>query len=489
MELEFIKLIDALPGLVWTAYLDGRAEFLNQRWCQFTGLTLKQASGFGWHAAIHPQDLALVLASWRSLESGKPNEFEARLRRHDGQYRQFLCSAAPVLDSSGRVVKWCGINTDIERVRALAPDHLVEAQRLSQTGSFTWDVLRDEHVWSEEMCRIFEIDPATKITSHTGRDMILPEDRPVFEAAMERGSAGRDELDFACRILTARGTVKHVHAVAHRLRQITDRPVFSGAVRDVTENKLAEDALNKVRAELTHVARTTALSALTASITHEVNQPLSGIVTNADTCLRMLASEPPNLDGARTTAQRMLRDANRAADVIQRLRTLFERKQPLSGPVDLSDAAREVLSLASSELQGIGVIVQTDFEENLPAVSGDRVQLQQVILNLVMNAADAMKTIDGRARKLLVATARDNSTRVRLSLRDSGVGIEPRDFEKLFDAFYTTKTQGMGVGLSISRSIIEGHRGRLWASANDGPGATFSFSLPCGVEVAPTGDS
>jgi signal transduction histidine kinase len=357
------------------------------------------------------------------LESGKPDEFEATIAAP--RTVSTVSSSAALhrfWTRSGRVVKWCGINTDIERVRALAPGHLVEAQRLSQTGSFTWDVLRDEHVWSEEMCRIFEIDPATKITSHTGRDMILPEESSGLRGPpWSAGSAGRDELDFAGRILTARGTVKHVHAVAQSAQ--ADPPTgrcFSGAVRDVTENMLAEDALNKVRAELTHVARTMALSALTASITHEVNQPLSGIVTNADTCLRMLASEPPNLDGARTTAQRMLRDANRAADVIQRLRTLFERKQPLSGPVDLSDAAREVLSLASSELQGIGVIVQTDFEENLPAVSGDRVQLQQVILNLVMNAADAMKTIDGRARKLLVATARDNSTRVRLSLRDSG---------------------------------------------------------------------
>jgi PAS domain S-box-containing protein len=366
MELELSVVINALPGLVWTALLDGRAEFLNLRWCQFTGLSLAQAIGFGWHSAIHPQDLSLVLSRWRSLvESAAPGEIEVRLRRHDGEYRRFLLNAAPIADSSGRIVKWCGINTDIEeRLRARealltrdsetalhpAHQHLIEAQRLSQTGSFTWDVARDEHVWSDEMCRIFEIDPATKITLQTGRDMILPDDRLVFEEAIERGIGGSD-LDFDCRIVTARGSVKHVHAVAHRIEQITDRPVFIGAVRDVTENKLAEDALHKVRAELTHVARLMTLSALTASIAHEVNQPLSGIVTNAGTCLRILASEPPNLDGARTTAQRTLRDGNRASDVIQRLHNLFTHHEPSTGPVDLSDAAREVLSLSSSELQ------------------------------------------------------------------------------------------------------------------------------------------
>jgi signal transduction histidine kinase len=221
------------------------------------------------------------------------------------------------------------------------------------------------------------------------------------------------------------------------------------------------------------------LGALTASIAHEVNQPLAGIITNASTCLRMLAADPPNLDGARATAQRTLRDGNRASEVIERLRTLFARKEPKTEPVDLNDAAREVLALSSSELQRHRVILQTDFTQGLPLVNGDRIQLQQVILNLTLNATDAMKEIDDRPRALLIATAHEDAARVRLSVRDSGVGIDPQSIEKLFAAFYTTKTHGMGIGLAISRSIIESHNGRLWASANDGPGATFSFSIPC----------
>jgi C4-dicarboxylate-specific signal transduction histidine kinase len=295
---------------------------------------------------------------------------------------------------------------------------------------------------------------------------------------MARAFAGEDP-SFFFRIATASGAIKHLHGVAHRSEQIAGRPIFIGAVQDVTASKVAEESLSKARAELTHVARVMTLGALTASIAHEVNQPLAGIITNASTCLRMLAADPPNLDGARATAQRTLRDGNRASEVIERLRTLFARKEPKTEPVDLNDAAREVLALSSSELQRHRVILQTDFTQGLPLVNGDRIQLQQVILNLTLNATDAMKEIDDRPRALLIATAHEDAARVRLSVRDSGVGIDPQSIEKLFAAFYTTKTHGMGIGLAISRSIIESHNGRLWASANDGPGATFSFSIPC----------
>jgi signal transduction histidine kinase len=250
-----------------------------------------------------------------------------------------------------------------------------------------------------------------------------------------------------------------------------------GAVKDITERKQSEEALSKIRTELAHVTRVASLSALTASIAHEVNQPLAGILTNASTCLRMLATDPPNVDGARSTAQRAIRDANRASAVIQRLRALFTHKQPAPDWFDLNDAAREVLVLSSSELQSRRVALQTDLSDTLPAVRGDRVQLQQVMLNLIINAADAMADID-RPRDLLVGTEADPNGGVRFWVQDAGVGFEPQDAERLFDAFYTTKTDGMGIGLSISRSVIESHNGRLWATQNDGPGATFSFWLP-----------
>jgi C4-dicarboxylate-specific signal transduction histidine kinase len=283
---------------------------------------------------------------------------DVRLRRFDGEYRRFSNKASPLIDASGRLVRWCGINTDIE------------------------------------------------------------------------------------------------------------------------DRSRAEEALTRARAELSRVARVTALSALTASIAHEINQPLAGIITNASTCLRMLATEPPNLEGARATAQRTIRDGDRASEVIRRLRALFAHKAPLCEKFDLNDATREVLALSAAELQRRRVIVGSDFADDLPAVDGDRVQLQQVILNLVLNAADAMSAVNDRPRDLHVATARDEQGRVRLSVTDAGVGFGPEGGGRLFEPFYTTKAEGMGIGLSVSRSIIESHGGRLTAAANDGVGATFSFWLP-----------
>jgi signal transduction histidine kinase len=226
----------------------------------------------------------------------------------------------------------------------------------------------------------------------------------------------------------------------------------------------------------------TALNALTASIAHEVNQPLSGIVTNASTCLRMLAADPPNVEGARETARRTIRDGNRAADVIKRLRALFAKKVASFEPVDLNEAAREVIALSVSELRRNRIFLRQEFAGGLPPVAGDRVQLQQVILNLILNATDAM--ISDRERYLTIKTELDDDNQVRLSVRDSGIGIDAQNASKMFEAFYTTKPSGMGIGLSVTRSIIERHKGGLWAKANDGPGATFSFSIPPSADAS-----
>jgi PAS domain S-box-containing protein len=255
-------------------------------------------------------------------------------------------------------------------------------------------------------------------------------------------------------------------------------PAFTGYLRDITERRQAEEALARVRSELAHVTRVTSLGVLTASIAHEVNQPLSGIITNASTCLRMLAADPPNLDGARETARRTIRDGHRASDVITRLRALFGKQAPTVESVDLNEAAREVVALSLTELQRRRVTVRTELAKDLPPITGDRVQLQQVILNLLLNASDAMASVEDRPRRLVIRTDRDEGDQVRLTVQDTGVGIDFHSVDRLFDAFYTTKTGGMGIGLSISRSIIESHHGHLWAAPNDGPGASFIFSIP-----------
>ncbi len=340
-------------------------------------------------------------------------------------------------------------------------------------------MLADDHNWSEEAFRIFEFDPAAKVTAQMIRDRIHPEDLPTFDAVIARGMTGAD-VDFGFRIVTPRGTVKHLRGMARAMAQSAGHPLFIGALQDVTENKLAEEALDRARSELAHAARITTLNALTASIAHEINQPLASLVTNASISSRRLNADPPNVDGAQETLQRTIRDANRVSEVITRLRTLFSKKEFTLEPLDLNEATQEAIALSLSDLQRNHVILRPELAENLPPAIGDRVQLQQVILNLLRNASEAMNTVNDRPRELLIKTARDEGDRVRLTVIDAGVGFSPEATTKLFQAFYTTKRDGMGIGLSLSYSIIHAHHGRLWAQPNDGPGATFSFSIPAG---------
>jgi signal transduction histidine kinase len=277
-------------------------------------------------------------------------------------------------------------------------------------------------------------------------------------------------------VLGAAALVARFLALHHaRVRQLERR---------AEERKRADEALAKLRSELAHATRVTSLATLTASIAHEVNQPLTGIITNASTCQRMLAAEPPNVDGVREVVRRLLRDGNRASDVVTRLRALFSKKPPAAEPVDLNEATREVIALSRSEVQRAHATLRVQLAEDLPVVMGDRVQLQQVIINLVRNACDAVRDVDAGPREIVIRTSRDEDDQAGFSVRDSGVGFEPNGADKLFNAFYTTKQDGMGIGLSVCRSIIENHRGRLWAVSNEGSGVTFAFSIPRGPEAS-----
>ncbi|MBN8895492.1 MAG: PAS domain-containing protein [Rhodanobacter sp.] len=655
-------IVDAIPGFVWSAGPDGGVDFLNQRWCDYTGVAMRDALGNCWASTIHPEDSGGIQACWRSLlESGQAGEFEARLRRFDGSFRWFLIRAVPLRNADGQVIRWYGQNTDIEdrkrderllegekhllglmasgtplaqvltalcalvqaamagalcgvtlvdprctrswqqalpRVRlqpgaapdvpgdllqdtggqSLAPEtgpiatsatqgepiiatdlatenrwnawtaaalahgirahwstpirssggelmgvfsllwrepaastpahhnliaqfthlasiaierarseaalrqseaFLARTQRLTLTGTVAWRVDSDEILWSDELYRIYEFAPGVTLTHDLINTRIHPEDIPAHDEMLRRRRHDARDFESEHRLLMPDGKVKFLHLVAHATRDEEGGLAYISAVQDVTQRRLAEEALGKARAELAHVARVATLGALTASIAHEVNQPLAGIITNANTCLRMLGADPPNVDGARETARRTIRDGNRASDVIKRLRALFAKKKAVAEPLDLNEAAREVVAMLLGELQRNGVTLHPDFADDLPPVVGDRVQLQQVILNLILNASDAMTGITDRPRYMTIRTVHDESGCVCLSVRDVGAGFDPQDAGSLFNAFFTTKADGMGIGLSVSRSIIEGHDGRLWAEANEGPGATFTFSIPC----------
>lgn len=317
---------------------------------------------------------------------------------------------------------------------------------------------------------------------------VHPEDREIASRSFRDGIRSGKGFAMETRSLRAQDGVYRWHLnQAVVLRDAEGNVLkFVCTTTDIDDQKRAQESLARARAELAHVARVTSLGALTASIAHEVNQPLSGIVMNASTCLRMLSGDQPNIEGARETARRTIRDGNRASEIVTRLRTLFRRKEVAAESIDLNDAARGVIALSLSELQSNGILVQHEFADNLPPVKGDRIQIQQVILNLVRNASDAMRDVDDRPRQLLIKTESDNSKNVQLTVRDTGVGLASDAADRLFESFYTTKDNGMGIGLSVSRSIIEAHRGRLWAVANDGPGSSFAFSIPHDFSTEPT---
>jgi PAS domain S-box-containing protein len=427
----------------------------------------------------HRQGFARYLATGEARVLGKRIEMTA-VRADGSEFPVELAIARIPLEGPP---SFTGYLRDItERKRAeqelrRSEAFLAEAQHLSRIGSFSWLVPTDKITWSEQLYRIFQIDRDAQVTFELIATRIHPEDLSLFQEHIERSRRDRSDVRLEFRLQMPDGAVKYVHAAAH-IRGDHGQLEYIGAVQDVTERRSSEEALSKARTALSQVTRVTSLGVLTASIAHEVNQPLSGIITNASTCLRMLASDPPNVEGARETVRRTIRDGNRASEVITRLRALFIKKSATAQSMDLNEATREVIALSLSELQKSRVILRPELADDLPLVTGDRVQLQQVILNLLRNASDAMSTIDDRPRDLLIRTQSDDNDRVRLSVADVGVGFEPHTADRLFEAFYTTKSEGMGIGLSVSRSIIERHHGRLWVTPNTGPGVTFSFSIP-----------
>jgi PAS domain S-box-containing protein len=484
-ESKLRQVIDAIPAMAWSAHPDGSGEFFNQHYLDYVGLPAEYVMGWGWTAAIHPDDLESLSLIWQQIrESEQFGEGEVRLRRHDGEYRWFLFHVNPVRDESGRIIKWYGTNLDITDRKLIevelrrSEEFLAQAQQLSRTGSFSWRVASDEITWSDELYRIYELEPGVAITLDVIRSRVHPEDLTLYEKMVEQARNGAADFEWQYRLLMPDQSIKYMHAVAHATRDQNGQLEYIAAVRDVTARRLSDEALDKARSDLAHVSRVMSLGALTASIAHEVNQPLSGIITNASTCVKMLDADPPNVDGARETAKRTIRDGRRAADVITRLRALFGKKEAATELVDLNEATREVIALSLSELERNKVITRTELADELPFVTGDRVQLQQVIINLLRNGSDAMSAVDDRPRELLFKTELDENDCVRLSVRDAGTGLDPQTLDQLFRSFYTTKADGMGIGLSVSRSIIENHRGRLWATPNDGPGVTFSFSIP-----------
>jgi PAS domain S-box-containing protein len=494
-EYESRLIVDSIPGLIAVLDTGGEVERVNQPLLDYLGKSLEELRQWAVDDTIHPDDRPGYLQAFeRAFAAGNAVEYDAaRIRRFDGVYRWLNMRGLPLRDRQGHIVRWYFLLTEVDD-RKRAEDEL---RRSEARHRVVVETANDAVVSIDESGVIVLANPATKrIFGYNPEELIGKSLTVLMPGAMrglhERGfkrylESGAKHLNWQGTEMTAlRANGEEFPVEVSFGEMMTDeRKVFTGFIRDISEKKRAEEELRNTHAELARVMRVMTIGQLTASIAHEVNQPLSGIVTNASTCLRMLSGDPPNIDGARETARRTIRDGNRASEVVSRLRALFKRKEVAAEPVDLNDAAREVITLSLSEMQSDRILVRHDFAENLPEVKGDRIQLQQVILNLMRNALDAMRDVDNRPRELLIKTESDDGKNVKLTVRDTGAGFAPEAADRLFDSFYTTKDDGMGVGLSVSRSIVEAHRGRIWASANDGPGSSFAFSVPRDYSVEP----
>jgi PAS domain S-box-containing protein len=406
-----------------------------------------------------------------------------RIVRPSGEVRYIRCVGVPNLEN-GVLLNIFGTAIDVTEQEHLTQElqrreaYLAEAQRLSHTGSFGWSVATGEITWSEETFRIFECDRAVQPTLKLILQRTHPEDRVTVERFLEHVSGEGKDWDFEHRLLTPNDAVKYVQVVARATKDASGRLEFVGAVMDVTATRRADEELHQIRAQLTHVARVTTLGELTASIAHEVNQPLAGVVSSGNACLRWLDNQPPDIEKARNSVNRLIRDANRASQVVVRVRDLAKNAPTQKGPLNINETVEEIVALTRREVMENQISLTTELSKDIPLILADRIQLQQVILNLTINAIEALSALSDGPRKLFVITERDQTGGVCLTVADSGPGLDPDRLEDIFDAFYTTKREGMGMGLAVSRSIIEAHQGRLWATPNKPSGAKFQFMLP-----------
>jgi PAS domain S-box-containing protein len=486
--------IDTIPALVWRAGPEGIPDFLNQPALDYTGLSLDQAET-GWPRAFHPDDKKGMLVKWSAIrESGMPGELEARLRRYDGEYRWFLFRAEPLRDELGNIVKWYGSSTDIEDLKRTEVALRESEQRFrdyAETASdWLWETGPDHRV-----TRISEHFSSVGVMPSSRFDMARWDFATDAESEPEKWRLHRTMLDahqpfrdFVYRIASGTGSPVYIRS--------SGKPIFDtkgnflgyrGTGTDITaviRADHAEQALRKAQAELAHVARVTTLGELTASIAHEVNQPLAAVVANAEASLRWLDRPTPDIDAVRRSVEWIIDDGNRAGEVIRRVRALANKTEIEKGALDVNDLVSEVIALVQRELISHGVSLQTELAPTPPRVLADRVQLQQVIINLVMNGIEAMQSVTDRPRELVIRSREDETQQVFVSVTDCGVGISAENADRLFNAFFTTKASGMGMGLSICRSIVEAHDGRLWAAANAPHGATFQFTLPVNADTA-----
>jgi PAS domain S-box-containing protein len=474
---------DNASSMLYMVDAAGIGTFVNPAMERITGYQAEELIGQVVHDKIHhsyPDGRPYPLSECPltgALRTRKPVRGEDLFMRKDGTFFPVRYSASQVFRDSVPVGAVIEVQ-DVTESKAAEEEVRKQAELLSlaHDAIFVRDLESRIIFWNRgaENTYGWTAEEAIGRVTHELLQTRFPVSLEAVDVALQEQGEWEGELTH----ITRKGTAI---VVASRQSLRRDERGAAAAIleinRDITERKRAEEALRKAQTELAHVTRVMTLGELTASIAHEINQPLSGIVTNASACRRWLAGATPNLDEARDAVSRILRDGNRASDVITRIRALVRKADEEKAQLDMNHAIQEVAALAQGEVGRNRVAVRMELAADVPPVLGDRVQLQQVILNLVMNGVEAMASVADRPRELLIYSRQHESDKVLVAVQDSGIGIDRQNLEKVFNAFYTTKSQGMGMGLAISRSIVENHGGQLWAVPNDGPGATFQFTL------------
>jgi PAS domain S-box-containing protein len=478
---------NALEGM-WRVSHDGRVLSANPAMARILGYAspddlIANLTDIGRQLYVRPAERDAVLRAYAEGTAIQGREFE--VYRKDGQRIWILTSGRPVHDDGGRFLYSEAFVTDITRRKRAEEElrrstaYVTAAQPLSRTGSFGWHVSSGKIYWSEETFRIFDCDRAREPTIEFVVERTHADDRALVRHVIAQAEQEGTNFDCEHRLLLPDGSVRYLHVVAHALEKAESGDLeFVGAVMDVTERKRAEEALHRAQAELAHVSRVTTLGELAASIAHETNQPLAAIVADASACLNWLAAADPDLGQVRDVLNAIVAEGHRAGDVIQRIRQLATKTDPCRTPLDLNDVIHGVVPLILAEVRHHQVSLRVELAPAVPSVLGDRVQVQQVIINLVINGIEAMVPVTDRTRELVIRSRPHDGDQVLVTVEDAGVGIDAATADQLFDAFFTTKPGGMGMGLSISRSIIQGHGGHLWASLNPTHGTSFHFSLP-----------
>ncbi len=480
-ELNFRLMAHSIPGLLCTNTAAGEVELVNQTLLNYTGKALEELKG--WPAVVHPGDLPAVASLWtHSVKTGHPFDVDVRVRRADGAYRWFHCRGLPLRDNDGRIVRWYNLLTDIEdRINA------EEALRTRE----------------QELSLIIETIPALVWCAAPGGELTYVNRRVLDYTGTNREALAQsgwidflheDDVDQTLRAWSHAVATGRPHEIQYRLRRgdgayrwfhVLGQPVRDGDGRitgwygllvDIDDRKNIEEALRRTQTRLSRASQIATVGELAASIAHEVNQPLSAVVANAHACLRWLSAEPPNLAKAHQAAERIVRDGKEAGEVVRRIRALFKREPLKKVALDLNDVIGEVIDLLRGEIARKRIAVETELERDLEPVVGDRVQLQQLILNLLINGIEAMDPVVNRPKRLFIRSLRKSADTALVEIRDCGVGLD--DPEKVFEAFFTTKENGMGMGLAICRSIVDAHDGRLWAVSGEASGTMFSFTLP-----------